>query len=285
MPIPKEDATLESLECLEAACRNRGLECARVSENGHVLRVERRGRPLYFLRNKHPFNDYVAGRLAEDKGYQNEFFTRAGLQVPPAIQVFNPFAEARFDRYKTHASVEDMAAEAEERLAYPLLVKKYRSSGSQGVYLERSRSGLEQRLQTLFENSPYGDNILLLQAYVPGPEYRIVATQDELLLAYEKCSEETAVQEDLNPLHHASGRAVRVQDPGLLDAMRTLAAGVAAVIDLGFYAIDLIHGQGGFHILEINPNPFCHFFNKDNGRGEFVRIYERLIEKYVEIGA
>ncbi len=52
-----EDMTLESLECVEAACRSRGLACARASDNGHVLRVEWRGRPLYFLRNKHPFND------------------------------------------------------------------------------------------------------------------------------------------------------------------------------------------------------------------------------------
>ena len=36
------------------------------------------------------------------------------------------------------------------------------------------------------------------------------------------------------------------------------------------------------YILEINPNPFCFFYNRSNGRADFVHIYELLLEKYVE---
>ena len=60
-------------------------------------------RPLRFWRNKHPFNDYVEARLAEDKAYQYEDFAAAGLPVPDTLKLFNPLADARFDRYKTHA--------------------------------------------------------------------------------------------------------------------------------------------------------------------------------------
>ena len=276
-----EDVALESLECMEIACRNRGVECQHVSQNGHVLRLTCRGRPLYFMRNKHPFNDYVSARLAEDKGYQYELFACSDLSMPHTMQVFNPFADARFERYKTHASVEEIGAEVERCFEFPLVVKKYRSSVSQGVYLERNARTLQRRLSTLFEHSGYSDNILLIQAYVEGPEYRIVASQEEVLLAYEKQSEEVA-HEDLNPLHQVSGRAVKVEDPELLRSMRQLTGAVAAVVDLGFYAIDLIRREDGFYILELNPNPFCFFYNRDNGREDFVLIYERLIEKYVE---
>jgi len=282
-----EDVALESLTCVRQACRDEGLACRAVSANGQVLRVDRGDRPLYFMRNKHPFNDYVGARLAEDKGYQYELFTGAGVPTPPTMQVFNPYADERFNRYKTHRTVAEMVDAVEDRVAYPVVVKKCRSSLSQGVYLEPDARALEQRLQGLFENAGFLDNTVLLQQYVPGPEYRIVASQDELLLAYEKQSEGGDGEgADLNPLHHSTGTAVRVSDVARLESMARLTARVAAVVDLGFYAIDVIDGGpvdggSGLWVLELNPNPFCYFYNRANGRGDFVGIYRHLMGKYL----
>ena len=277
-----EDVALESLACVQLACHQEGRHCQRVSENGQVVRVESGGQPVYFLRNKHPFNDYVAARLAEDKGYQYELFTGAGLPIPRTIQVFNPYADERFNRYKTHRTVEEMATDVEAQLEYPVVVKKYRSSLSQGVYLEHNGEAMRRRLQSLFENAGFLDNTVLIQEYVAGPEYRIVATQGELLLAYEKQSEGSdGPGSDLNPLHHSTGKAVRVEEAGLLASMAGLTARVAGVIDLGFYAIDLIAGAEELWILELNPNPFCYFYNRGNGRGDFVGIYRKLMGKYL----
>jgi glutathione synthase/RimK-type ligase-like ATP-grasp enzyme len=252
-----------------------------LSADGNVVRVHRGGRSLHFLRNKNPFNDYVAGRLAEDKGYQYELFCRAAVPVPETLQVFNPLADSRFDRYRTHASVAQIVGAAERRFAFPLVVKKCHSSLAQGVYLETNAAALGCRLQELFENSGFLDNIVLLQQFVPGPEYRIVASGDQLLLAYAKVSDAGGERVDLNPLHQADGRAVRVEDAGLLARLRALTAKVAAVLELGFYAIDLIDGPAGACVLEINPNPFCFFYNRTNGREDFVRIYATLLERFL----
>ena len=277
-----EEVVLESLQCLERACANRGIAFVRASEDGNVVRLERGGRPLYFWRNHHPFNDGVGTTLAEDKAYQYELFARAGLPVPQTMQIFNPFADERFNRYKRHTSVAAIAADVEHQFAYPVVVKKYRSSMSVGVSLESDGAALRARLQALFENTSYFDNILLIQQYIQGTEYRAVASQDELLLAYEKQSDAAGPSHDLNPLHHASGRAVKVEEAPLLEEMRQLIRRLAGVIDLGFYAVDFIRDGDDFHILEINANPICHFYNLSNGRQDFVRIYERLLEKYVE---
>ncbi len=277
-----EDVLQESLICLEIACDNLGVACERVSDNGNVLRLYQEGRPVYFMRNKHPFNDYVSGRLAEDKAYQNEFFSEAGLRLPLTLEIFNPLADARFERYKTHASIPDVLADVEERMTYPVVVKRNRASLSQGVYLEGSREGLDGRLRDLFENSGYFDNILLVQAFVSGPEYRIVASGDELLLAYEKVSDPVDGKGDLNPLHQADGQAIRVEDEKLLGKMETVVEGVVSVLDLGFYAIDVILADSGFYILEVNPNPICYFYNSHNGRDDFVLIYEGLLRKFFQ---
>ena len=115
-----EDVILESLRCLEIACRNLGVGYEAVSADGNVIRVERGGKPLYFLRNKHPFNDYVSGRLAEDKGYQYELFGRANIAVPRTMTVFNPLSDRRFDRYKTHASVTDIVSDVVQYMSFRL---------------------------------------------------------------------------------------------------------------------------------------------------------------------
>ena len=199
--------------------------------------------------------------------------------MPCSMQLFNPYADDRFHRYQTRCSVEEMLDDIEQRIPYPLLIKKPRASVSQGVYLERDREGAARRLENLFTGGGFLDNSLLVQAFVEGPEYRIVASEAELLLAYGKTSDETGAV--LNPLHHASGRAVRVGEGPLLAAMVELTRRVADVIRLGFYAIDVIDGPGGLRILELNPNPFCFFYNRSNGRGDFVAVYEHLLDKYI----
>lgn len=279
-----EDMALENLECLAEAGRRQGLSCEWISQDGTRLKITGGRRPYRFWRNKHPFNDYVEARLAEDKAYQYEDFVAAGLPTPITRKLFNPLADARFDRYKTHVTVAAMVADVAAEYDFPLVVKKYRSSLAQGVFLERNVAALERRLEAIFTNSAFLDNIVLVQQYVPGPEYRVVASRDELLLAYGKESEAVEVDGDLNPLHQAAGRAVRVEDEGLLGELRALTARVAEVYQLGFYAIDLICGPDGLSILELNPNPMCYVYNRDNGRRDFIRIYERLLAQFAQAG-
>ena len=123
--------------------------------------------------------------------------------------------------------------------------------------------------------------LLLIQAYIEGPEYRIVGSGDEVLLAYQKQNDAAIEGADLNPLHRAGGVAVPVMDKGLLDEFRVLIRALNRVLDLGFYALDLIASRDGFFVLEVNPNPICHFYNAHNGRGDFVQIYEYLLRKYL----
>ena len=276
-----EDVILESLRCLEIACGNLGIRYEPVSTDGNVVRVTRAGKSLYFLRNKHPFNDYVSAKLAEDKGYQYELFERADIAIPKTMTVFNPLADRRFDRYKTHASVAEIAADVVRHLSFPVMVKRNHGSMAQGVYLEADAAGVEARLRELCIDSSRFDNVLLIQAYIEGPEYRIVGSGDEVLLAYQKQNDADPDSADLNPLHRAGGIAVPVADKGLLDEFRTLIRALNRVMDLGFYALDLIAGRDGFFVLEVNPNPICHFYNAHNGRGDFVQIYQYLLRKYL----
>lgn len=277
-----EDLHKESLACLAKACANVNARIEPASEDGNLVCIRPPGRgPVYFLRNRHPFNDYVAARLAEDKAYQHELFTRAALPVPETLVAFNPFADERFSRYRTHASVDAVVEDVERRFTYPVVVKRNTGSLAQGVFLERERRDLKRRLRTLFENSGFLDNLVLVQEHVSGPEYRIVAARDELLLAYEKVCE--APCRELNPLHGPTGIAKPVDAPELIEALSSLTARVSGVIELGFYAIDVIRSSTGFQVIEINPNPMCYFYNLHNGRSDFVGIYEKLITRYLQV--
>jgi len=277
-----EDVLLESLKCLEAAVERLGLTMHPASEDGNVVRVDGPQGSLYFLRNKHPFNDYVSARLAEDKAYQYELFRNADLRVPYTMKLFNPYADERFNRYREHASVDQLIDEIETRMSYPLVVKRNQGSFAQGVYLEHDREGLSERLDLLFRHSGYLNNILICQSFVAGREYRGVATGGEVLLVYEKQGPLTAESGgDLNPLHRPGGKAVKVDDPELLKSFATVAECISEALPLGFYAIDAIAGVDGLSVLEVNPNPVCYFYNESNGRSTFVSIYERLLKPHL----
>lgn len=277
-----EEVLLESLRCLTNAADAEGLTLEQSSDDGNVLSIRGAGGLLYFLRNKHPFNDYVSARLAEDKAYQYELFVKAGIPVPLSLKVFNPLADERFHRYRTHNSLRDVVTDVEARFSYPVVVKRNHGSVAYGVYLETDRSGLERRLQFLFETSGLLQNIVLVQAFVEGPEYRVVANEGDLLLAYEKQGPlDEKDGDDLNPLHRVGGRAVRVDDPILLKVLAEIAESIGETLRLGFYAIDLIDGPNGPSVLEVNPNPFCYYYNASYGRSDFEDIYRRLLRRYV----
>ena len=89
------------------------------------------------------------------QGVPNEDFAAAGLPVPDTLKLFNPLADARFDRYKTHATVAEIVEEVVARFELPLLVKKCHSSLAQGVFLERNATDLGTRLESLFANSAF----------------------------------------------------------------------------------------------------------------------------------
>ena len=50
-------------------------------------------KPYYFWRNKHPFNDYMSARIAEDKAFQYDLLSKADVPIPHTKQIFNPLAD------------------------------------------------------------------------------------------------------------------------------------------------------------------------------------------------
>ena len=90
--------------------------------------------------------------------------------------------------------------------------------------------------------------------------------------------------DDLNPLHGSTGMAVRVEGDGILTELSAVCDRIHSVLPLGFYAVDLIWRQGPV-VLELNPNPFCYFYNLANGRAEFVQIYETLLNRFLRQSA
>ena len=75
-----------------------------------------------------------------------------------------------------------------------------------------------------------------------------------------------------------------MDDSNLLKALREIAESLYEVLPLGFCAIDLIAGEGGLVILEVNPNPVCYFYNSEYGREDFVRIYRDLLRRHLAPG-
>ncbi|MEE3234816.1 MAG: cyanophycin synthetase [Candidatus Latescibacterota bacterium] len=275
-----EDMALENFDCFKEACRSLDVIVEPCSNDGTLYKIMSKRKPYYFWRNKHPFNDYMSARIAEDKAFQYDLLSEAGLPTPHTKQVFNPLADSRFNRYKNFATTEEIASDLSALFSFPLIIKKSRSSLAQGVYIAKDATDLILQLRRIFEQSAYADNVLVVQEYVLGKEYRAVASQGKILLAYLK-EGTVGGNQDINPLHQGDGRAVPLKSGPLFENLSDLATRIFGVIDLGFYAFDVIFTENGPKILELNPNPFCYYYNKSNGRSDFISIYRGLITKYI----
>ena len=151
----------------------------------------------------------------------------------------------------------------------------YRSLPRTWGYARQAHDFSEQ----IRKHSSFLDNTVMIQEYVSGPEFRVVASQGELLLAFVKQGAGTDAGDDLNPLHGSTGVATRGDDEQILRELSALCASINTVLPLGFFAVDLIWREGPV-VLELNPNPFSYFYNLANGRAEFIQIYEHLLNRH-----
>jgi dihydrofolate synthase/folylpolyglutamate synthase len=275
-----EDMALENFDCFKEACRSLDVMFEPCSTDGTLYKIMSERKPYYFWRNKHPFNDYMSARIAEDKAFQYDLLSKADLPIPHTKQIFNPLADSRFNRYKNFSTTEEIASDLSASFSFPLIIKKSRSSLAQGVYVAQDAADLISKLRQIFEQSAYADNVLVAQEYLLGKEYRAVASQGKIFLAYLK-EGTVGGNLDMNPLHQGDGRAVPLKNGPVFEGLSDLALRIFSVIDLGFYAFDVIFTKEGPKILELNPNPFCYYYNKSNGRSDFISIYRQLITKYI----
>ena len=211
--------------------------CIYLDKDKYVLQgIEKSGIPL--------FNSARAIEVCDDKMTTALALAGQGIRMPltlPAPLCYN--GEAQIS--------EQSLDKIEEALGYPLVVKKSYGSRGAGVYLVQNRAELKAKSGELL-CEPHLYQQFISSSY--GRDVRVIVIGGTVLGAMLRQSEG-----DFRSNVALGGRASNYELPG--EAV-TLCEKVAAVLGLDFCGIDLLFGDDGFYLCEVNSNAFFAGFER-----------------------
>jgi len=150
--------------------------------------------------------------------------------------------------------------------------------GSQGkgiFKLEASQPDLKQKLATLLKER----GVLYLQQFVPNPgrDIRVFVVGKEALGAIYRISQGDSFVSNLSQ----GGTALKCE---LTEEMRSLAVNAAKAVGADFAGVDLIEGEEGLFVLEVNATPAGKGIKLACGIDVTGRIIGRLFERVFGVG-
>ena len=264
----------ESLICVQNACQKLGYTFQYQDKNQILAKVILPNHQfLYFLHNKNPFNNYTSSKICNDKDLTYQILNQTNLNQPFTRSYFNPLHKTEFDEYKQFTDVLSIYNDILANFTFPFIIKKHNSSLSQSVYKIQSPQDLNTTLENYFRPDEFC--ILLVQDFIQGTEYRVIAFDGEVLLAYNKSQKFQNLQlKSLNPPQ-------KVTCQKLLEQFNKISQIICKEISVRFIGIDVFVDQSqDLVIIEVNSNPACFYYNKFNGREDFTEVYLKCLQKY-----
>jgi glutathione synthase/RimK-type ligase-like ATP-grasp enzyme len=257
----------ESLYCIEKACYQAGLSFEYLFDSDFIAQATYPNQEnLIFLHNKNPFNSYISSRICQDKDLQHKFYTKDNIPHPKTKSYFNPKSPAEFLEYSSFQSVQSIKEDILKNFQFPFLFKKNRSSLSKDVFLVQTPAKLQALLDKYFQPQKY--ELILIQEYIPGTEYRIISWKGEPLLAYTK----------KNKFSPNSSKSPQKVEPL---QFKEICQKIYSSLQVNFCGIDLmVKADQSQIILETNANPACFYYNKHHGRQDFTQVYLKCLQEY-----
>lgn len=211
--------------------------CVFLDKDKYVLwGLEKAGVPL--------FNGCSAIEVCDDKMTTYLALAGSGIEMPltlPAIFCYTQDAEIS----------EESLDRIESALGYPLVVKKSYGSCGAGVYLVRDRAELKAKSGELM-TEPH-----LYQKYIStsfGRDVRVLVIGKRVFGAILRKSEK-----DFRSNVALGGTA---EEYPLPESVKRTCERIAEVLGLDYCGIDLLFGEKGFLVCEVNSNAFFSGFER-----------------------
>ncbi len=244
------DTDLEDLLALDAIIvRDVGISFAleQISFKFDLLR-------LFETANIPVMNSPTAIQNAANKFFSFYLFKQAQLPIPRTIVTSD--LEVALKTTKELGNV----------VAKPIF-----GSQGKGIYkLEASQPDMKQKLTTLLKER----GVLYLQQFVPNPgrDIRVFVVGEEALGAIYRISQTGSFISNLSQ----GGTALMCE---LTEEMRALAVNAAKAVGADFAGVDLIEGDEGLFVLEVNATPSGKGIKVACGIDVTERIIERMFEQ------
>lgn len=136
------------------------------------------GRKFYFKNTSIDINNHGASEVARDKGYTRAFMEDLGFRIPRGATFFSDF----WCEVNNATNGREEAIKFARDLGYPLILKPNSRGQGKDVYKIYSEEQLRALLPAVFEKN----NVVLLEEFITGADYRVVVLGDEVMMAYRR---------------------------------------------------------------------------------------------------
>lgn len=254
----------ESLICIQEACKKAGLSFKYIDTGNILAEVEINDhQKFFFIHNKNPFNTFSAARVCQDKAIQADLYKQANILHPKTKSYFNPNVKKEFQKYSTHSSISQIIYDIDLNFSFPFFLKKNISSLSKDVHLVENKVNLESLLHHYFSNDT---NIIVIQTKIIGQEYRVISLKGKPLLAYKKGNK-------FSQHNHKAEKVSPIK-------FEKITKQIHKALNTDFFGADVIENEKGIYLIETNANPACFYYNKHNGREDFIQVYLKCLQVY-----
>ncbi len=228
--------------------------CVFLDKDKYVLQgLEKAGIPL--------FNKYSAIEVCDDKMTTYLALAGKGIEMPLTLPAIFCYTEGA----KTS---EESLSEIENKLGYPLVVKKSYGSCGVGVYLVHDRKELKAKSRELMKE-PH-----LYQKYIGssyGRDVRVIVIGKKVFGAIMRKSEK-----DFRSNVALGGTAEEYE---LDESAKKICEQVADILKLDYCGIDLLFGENGFLVCEVNSNAFFSGFERATNKNVAGAYAEYIVTK------
>ncbi|MBI5140554.1 MAG: cyanophycin synthetase [Candidatus Vogelbacteria bacterium] len=136
------------------------------------------GRVFYFKNTTIDINSFASSEIARDKDYTKYFLSKMGHRVPRGKAFFSDHW-CEVNKTKNNLA---SAIKYAKKIKLPVIVKPNSRSQGEDVYNISNPERLEKILKRLFGRN----DIVLIEEYIKGKDYRIIVLDGKVKIAYER---------------------------------------------------------------------------------------------------
>ncbi|ETX03366.1 MAG: hypothetical protein ETSY1_00275 [Candidatus Entotheonella factor] len=268
--------------CLIEACKQLKVDFSFLDEEQNLVELYIHQKSFMFQANRTPFNTEALAGICLDKGHTWRVLHQH-VRMPQTLAFMDIHVKPQYRRYLRYHTHEEIIAEIESTLTYPLVIKRNRGALGNNVFLCENRAEAEAALEQIYNKELRGyDYIALAQEFIPSQqEYRLVCFRGEPVLLYERYA--GAKQFKVRYWEEPEGRPILVEDEALIQEQMAFLQPMFQRLCPGYVGVDLVRSVSGEWVLiELNSGPRVDHFVEFNGPERIIAMYVRIVQRLLE---
>ncbi len=270
------------IKCLIQACINQNIKYKSIDIEQNFISVALAG-GLLFQNNRTPFNSEVMASICKDKEHAYHLLSNL-IAMPKTFGFLDFNTHDNYKKYVNYASLESIIHKIEQEFNYPVVIKKNSGSLGSNVFLCQNKKQIKIALNKIFNQNSYNyDYIALAQEYIrPQQEFRAVFFRNELLLCYQRISENKEF--GLRYWDTNKGHALHINDLKELSALTQFVQPALELPGLNYVGFDIIKDwHDKYRLLEMNSGPKYDHYIQSYGEQEIITLFEKILCKEKEM--